>query len=114
MLVCWLAARTQDAQREQGAEPVDFSITRSFGNPMREVADIGRLGRTLKRLCSIYVWFSFIVKVMIYATFAARLAGVPIRMIRKRRSACVGPSRKTWYALAEPVSTSINDAPSCW
>lgn len=59
-----------------GAEPVDFSITRSLGNPVREVKDILDLARTLRRL-RIDVCFSFIVKVTIYATLAARLAGVP-------------------------------------
>ncbi|MFC4487631.1 glycosyltransferase family 4 protein [Tepidiphilus baoligensis] len=65
--------------RALGAEPVDFSITRSLGNPVREVKDILDLARTLRRL-RIDVCFSFIVKVTIYATLAARLAGVPRRV----------------------------------
>ena len=72
-------AAARERVRALGAEPVDFSITRAFGNPMREVADIVRLARTLRRL-GVDVCFSFIVKVTIYATLAARLAGVPRRV----------------------------------
>lgn len=70
---------TREKVRALGAEPVDFSISRSLGNPVREAKNILDLARTLRRL-RIDVCFSFIVKVTIYATLAARLAGVPRRV----------------------------------
>lgn len=70
---------TRGEARALGAEPVDFSISRAFGSPVRELGDILRLARTLRRL-RVEVCFSFIVKVTIYATLAARLAEVPRRV----------------------------------
>ena len=72
-------AAARERVRALGAEPVDFSITRAFGNPMREVADIVRLARTLRRL-GIDVTLCYILKPAIYGTLAARLARVPKRV----------------------------------
>lgn len=62
-----------------GAEPVDFSISRTFGSPWREVGDVLRLTRTLRRL-HLDAAFCYILKPAIYGTLAARLAGVPHRV----------------------------------
>jgi glycosyltransferase involved in cell wall biosynthesis len=71
-------AAARERVRALGAEPVDFSISRSLGNPVYELRDIVRLAQAFRRF-RIDVSFSFIVKVTIYATLAARLVGVPRR-----------------------------------
>lgn len=86
---------TRSAARALGVEPVDFSLSRTGLNPLRDVGDtVGLVGilRRLKLDCVL----SFAIKPVIYGTLAASLAGV-----RQRHALIAGLG----YAFAE-------DAPS--
>lgn len=69
---------TRQQVNEMGAIPVDYSLSRTGVNPLRDLLDTWRLFRKFKQLDADLV-FSFFVKPSIYATLAARLAGVPRR-----------------------------------
>jgi len=71
---------TKDAVRALGAEPVDYSLSRTGLNPTRDFADCMRLYRTLRRL-NIDCVLSYAIKPIIYGTLAARLIGIPGRFV---------------------------------
>lgn len=61
-----------------GAEPVDISLDRAGMRPARDLIDLVRLRRTLRRLRP-DASFCYFIKPVIYGSLAARLAGVPRR-----------------------------------
>ena len=69
---------TRTAVRELKAEPVDFSLSRTGMNPLRDAADMLRLALLLRRLKPDIV-LGYAIKPVIYGTLAAWLAGVPQR-----------------------------------
>lgn len=64
--------------RALGANPVDFSLSRTGMNPMRDVADMLRLAFLLRRLKP-DITLAYAIKPVIYGTLAAWLARVPRR-----------------------------------
>jgi len=66
------------AVRALGAEPVDFSLSRTGMNPVRDAADMLRLAFLLRRLKP-DITLSYAIKPVIYGTLAAWLAGVSQR-----------------------------------
>ncbi len=69
---------TRAAVRACGAEPVDYSLSRTGLNPARDFVDCCRLFRTLRGL-NVDCVLSYAIKPVIYGTFAAALARIPRR-----------------------------------
>lgn len=69
---------TRAAVRALGAQPVDFSLSRTGMNPLRDVADMLRLVILLRRLKP-DITLSYAIKPVIYGTLAAWIARVPRR-----------------------------------
>lgn len=65
--------------QEMGASPVDFQLTRTGMNPVRDGIDMLRLTALLRRLRP-DVTLGYFIKPVIYGTLAAWLAGVPRRV----------------------------------
>ncbi len=65
--------------RTLGALPVDFSLSRTGMNPLRDGLDTLRLAAVLRRL-RVDTSFAYFAKPVIYGTLAAWLAGVPRRV----------------------------------
>jgi len=61
-----------------GVEPIDFSLSRTGLNPLRDWADTASLVGVLRRL-NLDCMLAFAIKPVIYGTLAARFAGVPRR-----------------------------------
>ncbi len=61
-----------------GAHPVDYSLSRTGLNPLRDLWDVVRLRRVLKRL-SPDASLAYFIKPVIYGSLAAWAAGVPAR-----------------------------------
>lgn len=70
--------KTRGAVRASGTEPVDFSLSRTGMNPVKDVADMLRLAIVLGRLKP-DITLGYAIKPVIYGTLAAWLAGVPRR-----------------------------------
>ena len=66
------------AVRALGAEPIDISLDRTSMRPARDLVDMFRLVRTLRRLKP-DATFAYFIKPVIYGSLAARFAGVPRR-----------------------------------
>ncbi|VVB71508.1 Glycosyltransferase Gtf1 [uncultured archaeon] len=64
--------------RALGAEPVDFSLSRTGMNPLRDLADMVRLALILRRQKP-DMTFAYFTKPIIYGTLAAWMARVPRR-----------------------------------
>ena len=71
---------TRSAARALGIEPVNFSLSRTGLNPLRDVGDTAALVGVLRRL-KLDCVLSFAIKPVIYGTLAASLAGVPQRHV---------------------------------
>lgn len=69
---------TRAAVRALGAEPVDYSLSRTGMNPLRDALDMIRLTLLLRRLKP-DITLSYAIKPVIYGTLAAWLARVPRR-----------------------------------
>lgn len=69
----------RQAVRQLGARPLDYSLSRSGMNPLRDVADLARLFRLLRRLRPDTVFVSS-AKPVIYGLLAAWMARVPRRV----------------------------------
>lgn len=69
---------TREAILALGAEPVDISLERTGMRPIRDLIDMFRLVRTLRRLRP-DASFGYFIKPVIYGSLAALLAGVPRR-----------------------------------
>ncbi len=69
---------TRAAVRALGAEPVDYSLSRTGMNPVRDALDMIRLALLLRRLKP-DITLSYAIKPVIYGTLAAWLARVPRR-----------------------------------
>lgn len=78
-----LAPDFDDNLREQvrnlGAEPIDYSLSRTGMNPFRDILDAFRLAALLRRLRP-DVTLGYTIKPVIYGTIAAWLARVPRRV----------------------------------
>lgn len=68
----------REAIRNLGAEPVNFSLSRTGMNPLRDAADMIRLAVILRRLKP-DITLGYAIKPVIYGTLAAWLAQVPQR-----------------------------------
>lgn len=62
-----------------GAVPIDYSLSRTGLNPIKDFSDIIKLSFKIKRINPDIV-FSFFVKPSVYGTLAAKIAGVPRRI----------------------------------
>jgi glycosyltransferase involved in cell wall biosynthesis len=69
---------TRAAVRALGTEPVDYSISRTGMNPVKDAADMLRLAVLLRRL-NPDITLGYAIKPVIYGTLAACLAQVPRR-----------------------------------
>lgn len=69
---------TRKVVRSLGAEPVDYSLSRTGMNPVKDAADILRLILLLRRLKP-DITLSYAIKPVIYGTIAAWLAWIPQR-----------------------------------
>jgi len=69
---------TRAEVRSLGAEPVDYSLSRTGMNPLRDAADMLRLAVLLRRLKP-DITLGYAIKPVIYGTFAAWLVRVPQR-----------------------------------
>lgn len=81
-----------------GAHPVDFFLTRTGMNPLRDGVDTVRLAMLLRRLQP-DVTLGYFIKPVIYGTIAAWLAGVPRRVAMIEGLGYVftaSSSRETW------------------
>jgi len=72
-------AGTRAGVRALGAVPVDYRLQRTGMNPLRDLVDVARLVRILRRLAP-DVSFAFSTKPMVYGTLAAWVARVPRRV----------------------------------
>lgn len=70
--------KTKTAVKALGAEPVEYSLSRTGLNPVRDATDMLRLVVLLRRLNSDII-LGFSIKPVIYGTLAAWLARVPRR-----------------------------------
>lgn len=71
-------AATREKLRLLGAVPVDYSLSRTGMNPLRDGLDMLRLALLLRRL-RVDMSFAYFIKPVIYGTLAAWLARVPRR-----------------------------------
>ena len=71
--------KTRNEVRALGAEPFDFSLSRTGMNPGRDVTDMLRLTFLLRQLKP-DITLGYAIKPVIYGTVAAWLAGVPRRI----------------------------------
>jgi glycosyltransferase involved in cell wall biosynthesis len=82
MTVYALAPDYDDGSRRAvmalGAVPVDYSMARTGMNPFRDIVDLVRMSRQLRKL-KLDASFAYFIKPVIYGTLAARLAKVPRR-----------------------------------
>lgn len=69
---------SRERVRALGAEPISYSLSRTGIRPLRDVLDIIKLVRQLRRLRP-DVFFSYFIKPVVYGGIAARVAGVPQR-----------------------------------
>ena len=69
---------TRAAVRARGAKPVDFSLSRTGLNPLRDMADMLRLAFLLYRLKP-DITFGYTIKPAIYSTLASWLVRIPRR-----------------------------------
>lgn len=69
---------TRTAVRARGAEPVDFSLSRTGMNPVRDATDMLRLTLLLRKMKP-DITLGYAIKPVIYGTLAAWLAHVPRR-----------------------------------
>lgn len=69
---------TRKQVEELGVIPIDYSLNRAGLNPLKDLSDTVLLARHFKKL-DVDMVFSSFVKPSIYATLAAKLAGVPHR-----------------------------------
>ena len=69
---------TRAAVRAFGADPVDFSLSRTGMNPIRDAKDTLRLALLLRKLKP-DIFLGYAIKPVIFGTFAAWLARVPRR-----------------------------------
>lgn len=70
--------KTRAAVQSLGAVPVDYSLSRTGMNPLRDAMDMMYLARLLRRLKPDII-LAYIPKPVIYGTLAAWMAGVPQR-----------------------------------
>ena len=73
-------SRTRAEVSSIGAIPVDYSLSRTGMNPLKDLIDLFRLSAQLRRL-KIDVTFAYFIKPVIYGTLAAWVAGVPKRYV---------------------------------
>lgn len=83
--------------RALGAEPVDYSLSRTGMHPLRDALDMVRLARQLRRL-RVDAVFTFFIKPVIYGTLAATLARV------RRRYAMIAGLGYVFTPGREPMS----------
>jgi glycosyltransferase involved in cell wall biosynthesis len=69
---------TRAAVAALGAVPMDYSMSATGMNPVMDILDLFRLSAQLRRL-KLYATFAYTTKPVIYATLAARFAGVANR-----------------------------------
>lgn len=115
--------------KKMGAIPVEYSLNKTGLNPFLDCIDIVKLTLILKRL-EIDVVFSFFMKPSLYATLAARFAGIPRRVamleglgyvytpsskgfsIKKRILQCIhGLLSSVCYYFADSILFLNNDDP---
>lgn len=81
-----------------GAIPVDYALSKTGVNPIRDLKDTLALAKKLKAVQPDVV-FSFFVKPSIYGTLAAKLAGVPRRIAMLEGLGYIHTPNKSGFSL---------------
>ncbi|MDP4495768.1 glycosyltransferase family 4 protein [Vibrio cholerae] len=81
-----------------GAIPVDYTLSKTGVNPIRDLKDTLALAKKLKAIQPDVV-FSFFVKPSIYGTLAAKLAGVPRRIAMLEGLGYIHTPNKSGFSL---------------
>lgn len=81
-----------------GAIPVDYKLSKTGVNPIRDLKDTLALAKKLKAVQPDVV-FSFFVKPSIYGTLAAKLAGVPRRIAMLEGLGYIHTPNKSGFSL---------------
>ncbi|ENM3723210.1 glycosyltransferase family 4 protein [Vibrio cholerae] len=81
-----------------GAIPVDYTLSKTGVNPIRDLKDTLALAKKLKAIQPDVV-FSFFVKPSIYGTLAAKLAGVPRRIAMLEGLGYIHTPSKSGFSL---------------
>lgn len=100
-------AESKAAVSALGAIPVDYSLSKTGLNPLRDLKDTWALSHKLKKL-SPDVVFSFFVKPSIYGTFAAKLAGVTKRIAMLEGLGYVYTSSKSGISLKKKLLQCVH------
>lgn len=86
------------AVADLGAIPVDYALSKTGVNPIRDLKDTLALAKKLKAVQPDVV-FSFFVKPSIYGTLAAKLAGVPRRIAMLEGLGYIHTPNKSGFSL---------------
>ncbi|WP_027966956.1 glycosyltransferase family 4 protein [Halomonas halocynthiae] len=93
---------TRKAVSSLGAIPVGYSLNKTGVNPFSDIKDTLGLSRQLKTISPDIV-FSFFVKPSIYATLAAKVAGVPRRIAMLEGLGYIHTAAKEGFSLKKKV-----------
>lgn len=93
--------------RQLGAIPIDYKMEKTGLNPLRDMLDILRLAKIIKKIDADLV-FSFFIKPSIYATLAAKLAGVPRRVAMLEGLGYIYTPSKNGFSLKKRVLQVIH------
>ncbi|MGB5144049.1 MAG: glycosyltransferase family 4 protein [Shewanella indica] len=85
-----------------GAIPVDYSLSKTGVNPIRDLKDTLALAKKLKAVQPDVV-FSFFVKPSIYGTLAAKFAGVPRRIAMLEGLGYIHTPNKSGFSLKKQL-----------
>lgn len=100
-------AETKSVVEALGAIPVEYSLSKTGMNPLRDLKDTWSLSRKLKAISPGMV-FSFFVKPSIYGTLAAKLAGVPRRIAMLEGLGYIHTPAKTGFSLKKRVLQRVH------
>lgn len=93
--------------RQLGAIPIDYRMEKTGLNPLRDILDILRLAKIIKKIDADLV-FGFFIKPSIYATLAAKLAGVPRRVAMLEGLGYIYTPSKNGFSLKKRVLQVIH------
>ncbi|QYO69944.1 glycosyltransferase family 4 protein [Vibrio cholerae] len=90
-----------------GAIPVDYTLSKTGVNPIRDLKDTLLLAKKLKAVQPDVV-FSFFVKPSIYGTLAAKLAGVPRRIAMLEGLGYIHTPNKSGFSLKKRLLQRVH------
>lgn len=95
------------AVEKLGAIPIDYSLSKSGMNPIRDLRDTLSLAKKIKSI-EPYVVFSFFVKPSIYGTLAAKLAKVPRRIAMLEGLGYMHTPTKTGFSFKKHILQRVH------